>query len=117
MKNPRMRFVAPVLVLVLGVAWLLNVLDVYPAVDWMWTAGLAAVGILTLVVGGINKLTALVGPFLIAASFCSLLRQTGRLPVEREVPVLTIVLGILMLAVELLKLRTPDVLKQPPEDK
>ena len=110
------RFVVPILVILLGVTWLLNVLEIIPGVDWMWTVGLAAVGILTLTAGGINKLTLVVGPFFMVASVCSILRQTGRLEIDREVPILTIVLGCLLLLVQLLKLPLPDILK-PDEDK
>src|SRR3990172_11371038 len=93
----RKRFVVPILVILLGVTWLLNVLKIIPGVDWIWTVGLAAVGILTLAVGGINKLTVVTGPFFMVASVCSILRQTGSLEIDREVPILTIVLGCLLL--------------------
>ena len=106
--------VVPVLIIVLGVTWLLNVLQVLPAVDWVWTAGLAAVGILTLLVGGINRLTVVVGPFLLVGSICSLLRQLGSLSVDREVPILITFLGIFMLVAQVLGLSLPEFLK--PED-
>jgi hypothetical protein len=100
--------VAPVLVIVLGITWLLNVMHVMPGVDWMWTGGLAAAGVLTLVASRINRLSVVVGPFLIAASVCSLLRQVGTLPVDREVPILTIILGILMLVANLARLPSSE---------
>ncbi len=103
--------VAPVLVIVLGVTWLLNVLNVLPRVDWIYTVGLAAVGVLTLMVGGVNKLTAVVGPFLVVASICSLLRQMDALPVDREIPILTIVLGVLMMIAQVVNLPLPEILK------
>lgn len=109
------RFVVPVLVILLGVTWLLNVLGIIPGVDWMWTVGLAAVGILTLTAGGINKLTVVIGPFFMIASVCSILRQTGRLDIAREIPILTIVLGCLLLLVQWLNLPLPGILK-PDED-
>jgi len=103
--------VVPVLVIVLGITWLLNILKVLPGIDWIWTIGLAVVGVLTLLVGGINKLTAIVGPFLMVGSICSLLRQLDVLPIDREIPILTIVLGILMLIAQVLSLPIPEVLK------
>lgn len=108
------RLVVPVLVILLGITWLLNVLDIIPGVDWIWTVGLAAVGILTLAVGGINKLTIVIGPFFVIASVCSILRQTGRLEIDREIPILTIVLGCLLLLAQLLPLPVPEILK--PDD-
>jgi len=115
MSGFRTRFIVPILVILLGVTWLLNVLKILPGVDWIWTVGLAAVGILALAVGGINKLTVVVGPFLMVASVCSILRQTGRLEIDREVPILTIVLGGLLLVVQVLNLPLPEMLK--PEQK
>ena len=97
--------------IVVGAGWLLNVHGVTPKVNWLWTCALAAVGILTLAVGGLDKLTVAVGPFLIASSICSILRQTDKLSVEKEVPILTIVLGVLLLVGHIAKLPTPDVLK------
>ncbi len=114
MSGSRKRFIVPVSVILLGVTWLLNVLKILPGVDWIWTAGLAAVGILTLALGGINKLTAVIGPFLMVASVSSILRQTGRLEIDREVPILTIVLGCLLLLVQLLNIPLPELLR--PED-
>ncbi|TVR45925.1 MAG: hypothetical protein EA425_17675 [Puniceicoccaceae bacterium] len=86
-----------------------------PGVDWIWTGGLAAVGILSLALGGINKLTLVTGPFFIVASICSILRQTGNLELDREVPILTIVLGCLLLLVQFINLPTPELLK-PEQD-
>jgi hypothetical protein len=114
--NSGKALVVPVLVILLGVTWLLNVLEVIPGVDWIWTGGLAALGLLVMVAGGINKLTLVFGPFLMVASVCSILRQTGRLSLDLEVPILTIVLGFLLLLVQLLKLPYPDILKADEEE-
>lgn len=114
MNGSKKQFVVPVLIILLGVTWLLNVQNIIPGVDWIWTGGLAAAGILTLAVGGINKLTVVTGPFLMVASTCSILRQTGRLQIDSEVPILTIVLGCLLLLVQFTQLPSPEILK--PED-
>ena len=106
------QYAIPLLVIVVGTGWLLNVQGITPKVDWLWTCALAGVGILTLAVGGLDKLTVVVGPFLIASSICSILRQTGNLSVEKEVPILTIVLGVLLLVGHIGKLPTPEVLKE-----
>jgi len=109
------QYVAPILIIVVGIGWLLNVQGIIPRVDWIWTCALAAVGILTLVVGGFDKLTVVVGPFLIVSSICSILRQTDKLSIEKEVPILTIILGVLLLVVHIVKLPTPEVLKEEKE--
>jgi hypothetical protein len=107
------KLIVPILTILVGVTWLLNVLDIMPGVDWMWTVGLAAAGLLSMAVGGLNKVTIVTGPFLIIASVCSLLRQTGRLAVDREIPVLVICLGVLMLASQLWRQPEPRRSKDP----
>jgi hypothetical protein len=106
MKN----LVSPILVVVIGTAWLLNALDVLPHLDWVWTVGLAAAGILTLVQGGLNRLTAVIGPFLLTASVFSILRQTGCISLKHELPSLTIAVGAYWLLGCLLKLPVPQSL-------
>jgi hypothetical protein len=105
------KLVVPLLTILVGVTWLLNVLGIMPGVDWMWTVGLAAAGMFTLILGGLNKLTVVTGPFLLVGSVCSLLRQTGRLAVDREIPILVIVLGVLMLVSQLSNLPVPEALR------
>ena len=89
--------VIPILLITLGVGWLLTTLGVVPQIDWVWTLGIAFVGILTFALGGIDKVTVAVGPFFLIASILSILRQTGRLQTAIEVPVLVIVAGVLLL--------------------
>jgi hypothetical protein len=115
MSGSKARFVVPILVVTLGVAWLLNVLKVIPGVDWIWTGGMAVIGILTLAFGGINKLTVVLGPFLLAGAVCSFLRQRETLDINKEIPLLVIVLGCLLILAQVLPLRTPDVLKSDQE--
>lgn len=110
------KLVVPILTVIVGVTWLLNVLKIMPGVDWMWTIGLATVGLLTIAVGGLNKLTIVTGPFLLVASVCSLLRQTNRLALDREIPILVIVLGVLMLISQISKLPLPEILQQEDND-
>lgn len=105
------RLVVAILTIVVGVAWLLNVLKTVPGVDWVWTLGLAAVGVLTLAVSGLNKLSIVAGPFLVLVSVCSLLRGTHRLSVDREIPILVIALGTLILVSQLSRLPLPEVFR------
>ena len=112
MKTLGKQFVVPILVIVVGIGWLLNLQGLIPNVDWIWTCLLGVLGILLLAVGGIDKLTAVIGPFLIVSSICSLLRQTGNLSVEKEVPILILALGILLLAANMLKLPAPVIIAE-----
>ena len=97
--------------MVVGATWLLNTYNVIQGVDWIWTGGLAAAGILCLWVGGLNQLTIVTGPFLISASILSILRQTGQITLEREIPILVIILGFFMLLSHVLKLPASELLK------
>ena len=109
--------VVSVLTILLGSGWLLNTLSVIPNVNWVWTIGLAHLGLLTLLVGGINKVTFVLGVWLMSASMFSILRQTGRMKLDIEVPCLVIVLGLLMLISQLTPLPLPAWLKEDPSSK
>ena len=95
------KLLTPIIIILFGIAWLLNSMSVIPGVDWLWTIGLAAAGIASIMVGGLTKFTIVIGPFLVIASFFSVLRQTGRLDINYEVPILIIVLGVLMIVAQL----------------
>ncbi len=91
----------PLLVITVGAGWLLTVLGVMPGIDWVWTLGLAIVGILAFVIGGLDKVTVVIGPMFLVASSLSVLRQTGRLATNIEIPLLVIMLGVLLLIARL----------------
>ncbi|PYK84912.1 MAG: hypothetical protein DME40_18765 [Verrucomicrobia bacterium] len=82
MNESKSMVAIAVLVIALGVAWLLNTLNVIPGIDWIWTGGLGIAGILVLMISGIDRVSVVVGPFLLVTSVLSVLRQTGRLRFE-----------------------------------
>ena len=104
------KLIAPILTIIVGLTGLLNTLNIIPEVDWAWSIGLATVGILSVAIGGFNKVSIVTGPFLIIASVFSVMRQTGRINIDLEGPILVIVLGVLMLISQLSKLQLPDAL-------
>lgn len=105
----RIQSIAVSLVIIaLGVAWLLNTMNVIPGVNWVWTGGLGLAGLLIIALGGFNKLTIVTGPFLIVASVFSVLRQTGTMVIDHEVPALVISLGVLMLIAQLAPIPHPE---------
>lgn len=114
MNSSKTSLIVPILLIILGVGWLLTALDVAPRIDWIWTLSLASVGLSTLALGGIDKFTVVVGPFFIAASGLSVLRQSGRMPVDVEVPVLTILAGVLLLVARAAAIATPKWLLEDP---
>jgi hypothetical protein len=100
--NNKLPLVISILIIVVGVGWLLTAQGFGPGINWVWTLGLAVIGILTLVVSrGIDKISVVVGPFFLLSSLLSVLRQTGRLNPEIELPVLVISLGALSLVAQL----------------
>ncbi|MBX3424788.1 MAG: hypothetical protein KF688_03820 [Pirellulales bacterium] len=90
--------ILPVIMITLGAGWLLAALEFAAEVNWVWTLGLAAVGLLTFALYGWDKLTAVVGPLFLTASVLSILRQTGRLRLDVELPILVMLAGVLLLA-------------------
>jgi hypothetical protein len=106
----------PVLIITVGVGALLSAMGVGEGVDWIWSLGLAVVGVFALA-SGVDKVTAVVGPFLVFASIFSVLRQTGRLSVNLEMPMLVIVFGVLMLIARIAPIPTPTWLLDAEVDK
>ena len=58
----------PFLLIAVGVGWLLSALGIAPSIDWVWTLGLATIGILAFLLSGIDKFTVVVGPLFLFAS-------------------------------------------------
>ncbi|MFN2542759.1 MAG: hypothetical protein ABR514_11430 [Chthoniobacterales bacterium] len=116
MSPTKSMIILAMLVIALGIAWLLNTLGVIPGVDWLWTGGLGVAGILVLAASGVNKFSFVIGAFLMVSSIFSVLRQTGRLREDIEIPVLFIIFGVLLLLSLLLPLPTPPFLREDQRD-
>ena len=101
-----MRFLAPILITTSGIGWLLTALGVIPGVQWVWVLVLAVLGAFVLFVG-VDKVSVAVGPSLMAAAALSILRQTGWIAINTEVPLLTIIVGSLWTAAYLLPVPLP----------
>lgn len=90
------------LIIVVGIGWLLGAMGVGPGINWIWTLGLGFAGICTFILsGGVDKSSIVIGPFFLAASMLSVLRQSGRLPFNLELPVLVILVGVLLLVAQM----------------
>lgn len=107
MDSKKTGISSAVAIMAVGIAWLLNNVGILPAVEWIWTLGLAVTGIMILAIVGLDKATAVIGPFLIIGSFFSILRQTGKLSINYEIPILVIILGLLLLIAVLSPLKNP----------
>ena len=99
MSNSKLGLALPFLIIAVGVGWLLTTLGLTPPINWIWTLGLAVVGFTIFAVNGIDKASVVIGTLYLIASLFSVLRQTGRLQLETEVPILVIATGVLLLVV------------------
>ncbi len=115
--NSNKSLLIPILLITMGTGWLLTTLGYAPQIDWIWTLGIAVAGVLTFVVGGFDKVTFVVGAFLIITSLLSVLRQTGRVGFNVEVPILVIAAGILQLIARSASIPTPQWLVELREQK
>ena len=86
-----------VLLIALGTGWLLSSLGYLPQIAWLWVLGLAVIGVSVFLVSGVDKVSIVLGPFFLAASGLSILRQAGTIPFNVEVPVFVILSGLLLL--------------------
>lgn len=89
--------IAGVLMITLGLGQLLSAMGVAPEINWVWTMLLAASGVLVFVLGGCNKVTVVLGPIFLCGSILSILRETGKISIDVELPLLVILIGILIL--------------------
>ena len=106
-KSDQKTLVIPLLIIAIGSGWLLSVLGLVPGLNWIWVLGLAIIGISSFAVSGIDKSSVVIGPFFLIASSLSVLRQTGRLIFDVEVPILVIVIGVLLLIARSKSIRKP----------
>jgi hypothetical protein len=113
MSMPRGPVLFPILLIALGTGWLLTTLKVVPGVDWIWILLLAVVGVLPMAMGGVDRFSVPVAAFMAVCTAASLLRQTGRLAVNTEVPVLVIAAGVILLISRILSLPPPRWLQEP----
>ena len=104
MKSRKPAIAISLFIVALGVAWLLNTMRVAPQLDWIWIVGLGVSGILLLTVTRLDRFNFVAGLSLIVSSILAVLRQSGKLTVNVEAPVLFITLGILLLLAQLLPL-------------
>jgi hypothetical protein len=112
MSFDKKTLIFPLLLITLGTGWLLTTIGVAPDINWVWTLGIAVLGLLTFVIGGFDKVTVVLGPFLLIASCLSVLRQTERLRFDIEVPVLVIIAGILLFVARLPMVPMPTWMKE-----
>jgi hypothetical protein len=87
----------PIILIVLGAAWLLNSLHWLPDVQWLWILGLSGSGVAILVLDGLTKSSVVTGPLLILAGILSFFHQYHELGWRFIIPIMLIAVGVLML--------------------
>jgi hypothetical protein len=106
MQGRKTAIAISLLIIALGIAWLVNVMQGSRRIDWFWPTGLGVSGILLLTIAKLDRFNFIVGVSLIVCSVLSVLRQKGMLEVNVEAPVLFTTVGLLLLLAHMLKL--PD---------
>jgi hypothetical protein len=97
MSASRGPLILSILIITVGIGWLLTAWGYAPGINWIWTLGLGVVGVLTFILsGGIDKLSIVIGSFFLVGSLLSVLRQTGQLSIDIELPLLVILIGVLI---------------------
>ena len=86
-----------VILIAVGTCWLLSTMGVMPQINWLWTLGLGLTGGLIIGLIGVDKVTIVAGSFFVVTSILSVLRQTGRITFDVEVPILVITSGVLLI--------------------
>ena len=116
MKSRKPAIAIAFLIVALGIAWLLNAMRVAPNLDWIWIIGLGVSGILLLTVTRMDRFNFVAGLSLIVSSVLAVLRQSGKLTVNVEAPVLFITIGMLLLLAQFIPLpaSAPALEEKPP---
>lgn len=87
----------PVTLIVVGAAWLLWELRLFPDIDWIISGAFVAGGIAVLILDGVNKNSIVIGPFLIGVGLAWFAHMHYWVSWHIVIPALLLLLGILML--------------------
>ncbi|MDP1796450.1 MAG: hypothetical protein Q8K78_03170 [Planctomycetaceae bacterium] len=108
-KPSKGPFVLSILIITVGIGWLLSAQGIGRGIDWVWTMGLGVIGFLTFILsGGCDKLSVVLGPFFLVSSLLSVLRQTGQLNINTEMPILVILMGVLLMIAQSRRIPPPS---------
>jgi hypothetical protein len=89
------RFIMPVVIIFIGVAWLLTNLEILPPIRWVLFLLFCGIGIFITL--GFDKVTAVLGTFFIVCAVTAFMRQAEWLSWNIELPILVIIFGLLYL--------------------
>lgn len=95
-----------------GIGWLLAALGYLPEINWVWVLMFMALGILPLGISGLNRASFVISGFFFCASIGSILRQTGKMSLNVEIPCLVIAAGVLTLFSMVIGLKSPEWMRR-----
>ncbi len=96
------RFIFPLFVLFFGAGWMLDTAKIFPSITWLWPVTLGVLGVCTLLLTKLSRLTLVLGTMFLLMAVCSVFRQAGHLEVRWEIPLLVTLFGLLMLIAQIL---------------
>ncbi len=107
----------PIVLIILGAAWLLNSLHWLPDVHWIWIVGMIGAGVAIMVLDGVTKSSVVAGPLLILAGLLSFFHQYYALGWRFMIPVMLIAAGLLMLVARSPSIPESRTFKRLPQGK
>jgi hypothetical protein len=108
------RIVIPLIVIVLGTAWLLTSLEILPQVNWVFVLLLAAAGGLLLLLRPLSRARLVAGLIMPTVALGELLHDLSWLARDIEVPVLVILGGGYAFIAQFLALEGEKAAVTPP---
>ena len=103
-RTPSNRFFVPVIVIVLGSAWLLTSLKVLPQIDWVFVLLLALFGILMLIIRPLSRGRLVAGATMLSIAIGEVLQDLAMISRTVEIPALVILGGLYALIAQCLPL-------------
>jgi hypothetical protein len=103
-KTNKAAIAISLLIVALGVAWLVNKLNITPGYDWFWTTALLVSGLLLLTIAGIDRFNFVVGVSLIVCAVLSALKQWGKITDDLVPPILFTTIGVLLFLAQVFRL-------------
>lgn len=101
MASGKASLAVAVILIAVGSCWLLSTLGGMPRISWLWTPGLGLTGGLIFGLIGLDEVTVVARAFFLLTSLLSVLRQTGRITFDVEVPILVNASGVLLMVARL----------------
>ena len=111
-RGRKTGILSALLIIALGSGALMQTLEALRGTGWVWVVLLAFAGVAALVYMGLDKVSFVAGPLLIGSAVLTACCQAGWLLQSVAYPIFFILFGILLLLAFVLKLPTPEFLRE-----